>query len=223
MENKDKSVYFELLKMAKEIVVNEYIDRRAQDHNKWLADSDVAWKLRRVKLPYPTIPPYPTEKEIVARAQTLYDFLENKNSDKEFSEVLKTPKPAEKENVLVSPTPEKGIPIPEPSAPEPSISVEPEIVVPVEIPQPEPLLIEEPILTATNSTATETIAVNTSTVEVSNTATVIPPQQNFGVSVNEITEIARIKVSNDLDEETTTVGRLLPSFLKKLEEMKRLL
>lgn len=68
-------VALEILKIARELVINEYTDKRAQDHNKWLANFDVAWKNNRIKLPYPDIPPYPTEKEIVNRAQVLMDFI----------------------------------------------------------------------------------------------------------------------------------------------------
>jgi hypothetical protein len=66
---------FELLKMARELLNEEYINRRAQDHNKWIAECDVAWKTRGVKLPYPPFAPYPTEAEIIAKATSLYSFL----------------------------------------------------------------------------------------------------------------------------------------------------
>ncbi len=65
----------ELLRMARELVINEYIDKRAQDHNAWLAQSDVAWKTKGVKLPYPAFPPYPTEAYIIARANALEQYL----------------------------------------------------------------------------------------------------------------------------------------------------
>lgn len=66
---------FELLKMARELLNEEYINRRAQDHNKWIAECDVAWKTRGIKLPYPPFAPYPTEAEIIAKASSLYTFL----------------------------------------------------------------------------------------------------------------------------------------------------
>lgn len=240
MENKDKSVHFELLKMAKEIVVNEYIDKRAQDHNRWLAESEIAWKYRRIRLPYPTIPPYPTEKDIVARAKVLYEFLENKDpSNTSPPPTVTSLEPiSEKDNVLVS-TPPKEVASPEPipipvaesfdnltvNLQEPTVidlpvqsaepvvpPVEEPVVPPVEEPTPQ---IEEPaqVVSSTSTTATST---STATVSVTE-------QKPFGVSVDEITELARIKVQNDLNEDTTTVGRLLPSFLRKLEEMKRML
>lgn len=66
---------FELLKMARELLNEEYINRRAEDHNKWVAECDVAWKTRGIKLPYPPFAPYPTEAEIIAKASSLYSFL----------------------------------------------------------------------------------------------------------------------------------------------------
>ena len=65
----------EILKMARELTINEYIDRRAQEHNEWLGKSSELWKTQRLALAYPVIPPYPTEKEIITRAKVLVDFL----------------------------------------------------------------------------------------------------------------------------------------------------
>lgn len=65
----------EILKMARELTINEYIDRRAQEHNEWLDKSSELWKTQRLTLAYPVIPPYPTEKEIITRAKALMDFL----------------------------------------------------------------------------------------------------------------------------------------------------
>jgi hypothetical protein len=65
----------ELIKMARELLNEEYINRRAQDHNKWLAECDVAWRTKGIKLPYPPFAPYPTEAEIIAKASSLYNFV----------------------------------------------------------------------------------------------------------------------------------------------------
>lgn len=91
-------VALEVLKMAKDIVTNEYIDLRAQDHNKWLAQSEHLWRTQKIRLPYPAFPPYPNEDTIVKRAQVLMNFLqesgisnksceEEKESEKEEYEV----------------------------------------------------------------------------------------------------------------------------------------
>jgi hypothetical protein len=77
--NADESRYrLEILKMARELLNEEYINRRAEDHNKWLADCDVAWRTQGIKLPYPPFAPYPSEAEILAKAASLYNFVEEK-------------------------------------------------------------------------------------------------------------------------------------------------
>jgi hypothetical protein len=73
----------ELIKMARELLNEEYINRRAQDHNKWLAECDVAWRTKGIKLPYPPFAPYPTEAEIIAKASSLYNFIASGEENKE--------------------------------------------------------------------------------------------------------------------------------------------
>lgn len=75
MSNPMASTRLELLRIARELVINEYIDKRAQDHNNWLAESEVAWKTKGIKLPYPPFPSYPNEADIIARANALDQFL----------------------------------------------------------------------------------------------------------------------------------------------------
>lgn len=65
----------ELIKMARELLNEAYINRRAEDHNRWLAESDVMWRTKRMKLPYPPFATYPTDEEIVAKATALYNFV----------------------------------------------------------------------------------------------------------------------------------------------------
>lgn len=78
MENLDDAKYkLELLRMARELLNEEYINKRAEDHNKWVADADVAWKTQGIKLPYPPFASYPKESEIVAKALTLFNFLKS--------------------------------------------------------------------------------------------------------------------------------------------------
>jgi len=66
----------EILRMARELVINEHTDRRAEMHNQWLTESSELWRTRRIRLAYPPIPPYPTENDIIARARVLLDFVE---------------------------------------------------------------------------------------------------------------------------------------------------
>lgn len=86
MEKKEISNAFEALKMAKEIAHNEYVDIRAKIHNKWLAESDVEWRTKGLKLPYPSFPSYPSEQEILSRAKNILDFL---NSDRVITTITK--------------------------------------------------------------------------------------------------------------------------------------
>jgi hypothetical protein len=78
----------EILKMARELVINEYVDRRAQEHNEWLDKSTTLWQTSRMKLAYPVIPPYPTENDIVNRAKTLLEFLITDSDNDEEIETL---------------------------------------------------------------------------------------------------------------------------------------
>jgi hypothetical protein len=71
----------ELLRMAKEMLFNEYIDRKAQLHNTWLTEADVAWKTRRVRIPYPAFPPYPDNEIIIAKAIQLERFLSSQEKE----------------------------------------------------------------------------------------------------------------------------------------------
>jgi hypothetical protein len=66
----------EILRMARELVINEHTDRRAEMHNQWLTESSELWRTRRIRLAYPPIPPYPTENDIIARARVLLEFVE---------------------------------------------------------------------------------------------------------------------------------------------------
>lgn len=65
----------EVLKMARTLLNEEYINRRAEDHNRWLAEADQVWKTRRERLPYPPFAPYPTEAQILERAESLMKFV----------------------------------------------------------------------------------------------------------------------------------------------------
>lgn len=164
MEHQNKTIYFELLKMARELVISEYIDRRAQDHNKWLVDAEVAWKYRRVRIPYPTIPPYPTEKDIVDRAKILFDFVEGENFKSNLNPQLNLEE--ETQHVVVSTPPEK-------------------------------------VLSHPSTTSTIADAVNLNDIK-----------QENGLTTTLISKKSK---------EDSTTNKLLPSFLRKLEEMKKLL
>lgn len=113
-----KIINFEILKIAKELVINEYIDKRAQDHNNWLVQSDISWKTNKVNLPYPTIPPWPTEKDVINRAKILIDFVQR---DVE-SDLPEGPVPP----ITIDPPPDIEVPPPPDILPVPPEEIPPE-------------------------------------------------------------------------------------------------
>lgn len=133
---------FELLKMARELLNEEYINRRAEDHNKWVAECDVAWKTRGIKLPYPPFAPYPTEAEIIAKASSLYSFL---SADQPAAETPATP-PIASSSVEFAMEISKGppwnvqLPVAEPVVPDPVPEPKAEAAV-------EPAVVPDPVIT----------------------------------------------------------------------------
>jgi hypothetical protein len=103
----------EILRMAKDIVINEHTDRRAQLHNAWLVESDRLWRTKKLKLAYPTIPPYPTEVDIVIRAQSLFAFLNTAETTTQ-PVVEELPPVVEELPPVVEELPRAPVPPPEP-------------------------------------------------------------------------------------------------------------
>ncbi len=78
MTNKDLEFTkhrMEILRMARQMLNEQYINRRAEDHNRWLAEADQAWKNKGIRLPYPPFAPYPTEEQVLSKAQELLKFV----------------------------------------------------------------------------------------------------------------------------------------------------
>ena len=71
----------ELLRLAKELAYSDYNNRKAELHNQWLAESDLAWKKHRLKVAYPPIPPFPSDQDIMNRALNLINFLNTPRPD----------------------------------------------------------------------------------------------------------------------------------------------
>lgn len=65
----------ELLKVAKQILIQDYDAMRGTNHQQWLRESQVAWKTKGVLIAYPTAKLFPTEQEVVAKALELYNNL----------------------------------------------------------------------------------------------------------------------------------------------------
>jgi hypothetical protein len=75
MTSETLSKNVEILKMAREQLVSEFITQRAEDHLQWLRDADESWRTKGALLPYPIAPLYPSETDILARAIELSKTL----------------------------------------------------------------------------------------------------------------------------------------------------
>ena len=71
----DAAKKLELLKLARTLVNEEYINRRAEEHNRWVHANDHSLKFTRMRAPYPPFSPYPSEDVIIAKAQAMYRFM----------------------------------------------------------------------------------------------------------------------------------------------------
>ncbi len=74
--NKGKNIRLEVLKLAREILLEEFTEKKIASHTKWLSDSEKLWHNHRQVLPYPVNPIYPNEEVIIDRAKSLLNFIE---------------------------------------------------------------------------------------------------------------------------------------------------
>lgn len=117
----------EILRMARELVINEHTDRRAEMHNQWLTESSELWRTRRIRLAYPPIPPYPNENDIIARAKTLMDFVGKTTAADTTAPMVGDSSPdIEIKSVDVDTLPERVVMV-EPSEPNPAVTPTPTV------------------------------------------------------------------------------------------------
>jgi len=64
----------ELLKRAREILVQEFTAIRNQQHQQWVHNSANAWKTKSILIAYPSVRMFPTEQEIVNKALELFNM-----------------------------------------------------------------------------------------------------------------------------------------------------
>ena len=70
-------IRLELLKMAKDMLTEDYYGKREQVSNDWSSKVDVA-KINGGTIPdHPGFPTYPTETDIIAKAAALNGFVSN--------------------------------------------------------------------------------------------------------------------------------------------------
>lgn len=145
----------ELLKKARQLLNQEYVARRAEQHRLWIENSEKSWRTNGALLPYPAGAMYPTEDEIVAKALELYNLSNGTVVPKPVPLPIQTDQPpsvtAQLEEAYYGSAPETTPVIP----PEPVMDpyVEPYIK-PVAIPEE---IIPEPELVATTPIEPEVI------------------------------------------------------------------
>lgn len=81
VEKKDNPSNAELLKIASDIVMSEYLTRKNDIHEKWIVESLYLWQTQGTRLSYPQLPPYPTDKDILEKAKSLVKFLNTPRPD----------------------------------------------------------------------------------------------------------------------------------------------
>lgn len=64
----------EIIRIARELILSEYYQRCSKIHNEWAVQSDIAWTNKGIHIQYPHIPDFPTEQDILSRAQSLLEF-----------------------------------------------------------------------------------------------------------------------------------------------------
>lgn len=70
-------IRLELLKMAKDMLTEDYYGKREVISNEYSTKCEIA-KIHGTELPaHPGFPTYPSEAEIIAKAQTLNGFVSN--------------------------------------------------------------------------------------------------------------------------------------------------
>ena len=75
-------IRLELLKMAKELLLEDYISHKERLINEWQVKVESA-KLNGQLIPdHPAFPTYPSETDIIAKAQALNGFVSNISAEK---------------------------------------------------------------------------------------------------------------------------------------------
>ena len=68
-------ISLELLKLSKDMISEDYFARRAVSENNWQTACENARQRGEPLPPQPDLPAYPSETEIIAKAQTLNGFV----------------------------------------------------------------------------------------------------------------------------------------------------
>jgi hypothetical protein len=142
----------ELLKLARNLLNEEYVKARADEYSQWVRDCETAWREHGIKLPYPALPPMPSESDVVARALKLYNYVNAAEKPVLNTAETSVVSGLTPESVAMPintnlPVPEVAPVMPAPATlpdPQPVVSAEPEMTEPETVtPEPEP--VTEPV------------------------------------------------------------------------------
>lgn len=64
-----------VLELTREMLHNSYVETKARIHNEWSLKADVAWKTTQRMLPYPQLPSYFTEADVLHKVIPLWRFV----------------------------------------------------------------------------------------------------------------------------------------------------
>ena len=78
-------IRLELLKMAQSMLESDYYGKREVIANQYAADCDAAKQRGEEPPKHPGYPPFPSEQEIIVKAQTLNTFVSNLPIEKSTS------------------------------------------------------------------------------------------------------------------------------------------
>jgi len=71
----EQNLQLEVLKIARDMLMDEYVERVNQLEQRWSAESALYWRAYQRIIPYPTMPAPPTVEDILEKAQMLLEFF----------------------------------------------------------------------------------------------------------------------------------------------------
>jgi len=114
----DTNLHVEVLKIARDLLMDEYVELVNQLEQRWEAESALHWRVHQIIVDYPELPAPPTVAHILEKAEMLLVFF-NGDSSNWYQEPTPEPVPMPTPEPAPMPTPE---PEPEPAPVPVSIS-----------------------------------------------------------------------------------------------------
>jgi hypothetical protein len=75
LTSSDPDVRLQVLQLVRDILHAAYLEQKAQIHNEWALRADIAWKTVSRVPPYPKLPDYFTEVDVLQKAVPLLQFV----------------------------------------------------------------------------------------------------------------------------------------------------